>query len=611
MYRLQSKSYLTNICITVQCLEAEWYAAGRMGSHDGSLDGSPRVARTLALARLLTRTGDHAWDLAMPLALMNVIPGTLRLLASYFLTTRLAVVVAMPLLGRWIDHSDRLRVVRTAVLLEAIGVAAGALLISRSVAAREELALWLPLALVAGVAAAIGGAIMNVSLVGRWVPAAFSGTALAQVNARLSQADLVTEVAAPVAAGMLMAFTSSIEHPLRGFHAVAAVDLLSFALEYALLARAYAISPALSAPAPEQPPGASTGPVDGLALTLSQPTLPVLLAYGLLWFTVLTPHGALLTSFLKSQWGFDERLLGMLRGAGALAGLLPTVIYPRLARAIGPARAAAGFIALQCGALVAACLAMGAHGVTAFVATLLASRVGLYGFVLAEVQLFQERVPHHVRGRVGAVASAYNNALGLAIYVLALSLPDSGSFATLAWASCTAVALAALLVAGWSLCYSAGMATSPVAVGDRAPDFSRKSYDGSPVQLSALLERKAVVLFFYPKDFSPLCTVQVCAFRDAYQDFTKAGAEVIGVSADADERHSKFSQEHKLPYILISDGDGKLRELYGVPKAMLMFPGRTTYVIDRGGVVRDVFTANLQAEGHVKHALEVLAGSKS
>ena len=416
--------------------------------------GNRGVGRTLALARLLTRAGDHAWDLAMPLALMNVVPGTLKLLALYFLTTRLSVVLAMPLLGRWIDAADRLAVVRAAIALEAGGVAVGALAISRAVAAHDELAAWLVPALAAGVAAAIGGAIMNVVLTGRWVPAVFSGSALARMNSRLNQADLITEVAAPVAAGTLMALTSTLEHPLRGFHAVAAVDLMSFALEYALLASAYARCPELAAPSardvPEAAPGGVTGP-SALTLALAQPVLPVLLGYGLLWFTVLTPHGALLTSFLKSEWRFDERALGLLRGAGALAGLVPTILYPRMAVLTGSARAAALFLTVQLASLIGSCVALQTGAAALFVSALLVSRVGLYGFVLAEVQLFQERVPEPIRGRVGAVASAYNNALGLGIYLLALALPAPASFPVIAWASCGAVGLAAVLVIRWTL----------------------------------------------------------------------------------------------------------------------------------------------------------------
>ena len=151
----------------------------------------------------------------------------------------------------------------------------------------------------------------------------------------------------------------------------------------------------------------------------------------------------------------------------------------------------------------------------------------------------------------------------------------------------------------------------PVAVGDLAPDFTRKAYDGTTFKLSEVAASKAVVMFFYPRDFSPICTAQACAFRDSYEDFKQAGAEVVGISADEEASHEKFSKEHRLPFKLVSDADGSLRALFGVPKAIFLFPGRTTYVIDRTRTVRDVFTAQLQSDGHVKQALAIVKGLKS
>ena len=401
------------------------------------------------LARLLTRAGDHAWGLAIPLALMVAAPGTMRPLAAYYLMTRLAVVLAMPQLGRWIDEADRLDVVRAGIALEVAGVIAAALLFGALAPASGLV----PAVIAAGVVAQVGATMMAVVLPGRWVPALFESDALARVNSRLKQCDLISEVAAPVAAGSLMAFASSPAAPYRGFHIVALVNLASFALEYALLAHLYRAQPALAvpspAPHPTQPPTASA-----FRTFLAQPTLPVMLAYGLLWFTVLTPHGALLTGFLKIQWKLDEQMLGLVRGVGALCGLAPTLFYARTVRAFGIRATAAACLVAQVAALVLACLSLRHQTTLAaalFVVALMTSRVGLYGFVLAEVQIFQENVPDAIRGRVGAAASSYNNALGLAIYAAALFFPAPADFPLLAWASCASVALAASLVTAWAL----------------------------------------------------------------------------------------------------------------------------------------------------------------
>jgi len=145
-----------------------------------------------------------------------------------------------------------------------------------------------------------------------------------------------------------------------------------------------------------------------------------------------------------------------------------------------------------------------------------------------------------------------------------------------------------------------------VRVGDPAPDFSVPSSDGETVSFGDYRGKSDVVLFFYPKDHTPLCTAEACSFRDSYEAFREVGAEVIGVSADSDASHRRFAARHRLPFRLISDADGSLRTRYGVPRTLGLFPGRVTYLIDREGVVRHVFSSQIQAARHVEEALRIL-----
>src|SRR5918995_6348623 len=123
-----------------------------------------------------------------------------------------------------------------------------------------------------------------------------------------------------------------------------------------------------------------------------------------------------------------------------------------------------------------------------------------------------------------------------------------------------------------------------VKVGSVAPNFTLPSQAGEMVSLEDFFGRRPVVLFFYPKDDSPGCTREVCAFRDKFEEFGKLDAEVIGISSDSVESHRSFAVEHDLSFTLLSDEAGNIRRLYVVPKTFGLFPGRVTYVIDKGGM---------------------------
>ncbi len=145
-----------------------------------------------------------------------------------------------------------------------------------------------------------------------------------------------------------------------------------------------------------------------------------------------------------------------------------------------------------------------------------------------------------------------------------------------------------------------------VQVGDSAPDFSLPTQDGNNVSLHDFRGKKAVVLYFYPKDDSPGCTVEACTFRDSYEVFKEAGAEVIGVSSDSQESHQQFASKNHVPFILASDQGGVLRKHYGVATTMGLLPGRVTYVIDKQGVVRNVFSSQFAPQKHITEALQTL-----
>jgi len=144
--------------------------------------------------------------------------------------------------------------------------------------------------------------------------------------------------------------------------------------------------------------------------------------------------------------------------------------------------------------------------------------------------------------------------------------------------------------------------------GDTAPDFIAENQDGSQFHLHDYLGKKNIVLYFYPRDESGGCTKEACSFRDNYDVFKTTGAEVVGINSQSVESHKKFAKHHHLPYILLSDKGSKVQKLYGVPNKYIFVTGRVTFVIDKQGVIRDVFSSITDVEKHVTEALAILEG---
>ena len=145
-----------------------------------------------------------------------------------------------------------------------------------------------------------------------------------------------------------------------------------------------------------------------------------------------------------------------------------------------------------------------------------------------------------------------------------------------------------------------------VNVGDIAPDFELKDKDGNLVKLSDFRGQKSVVVYFYPKDETPGCTSQACSFRDSYEDFKAAGAEVIGISSDSANAHAGFASHHRLPFILLSDPIGKVRKAYGAYDLLGLIPGRVTFVIDKQGKIIHKFDSQLNPTKHIEESLKVI-----
>ena len=145
-------------------------------------------------------------------------------------------------------------------------------------------------------------------------------------------------------------------------------------------------------------------------------------------------------------------------------------------------------------------------------------------------------------------------------------------------------------------------------IGDTAPSFELNNQDNQLVAVGELIGKVPMVIYFYPKNFTPGCTAQACSFRDQYQDFTDAGAKVFGISADSVESHKRFRTKHNLPFDTLSDANNKVRKKYGVKNELLgLLPGRETFVVDARGIIKMRFNSMMAAK-HIPKALSVIKG---
>ncbi len=145
-----------------------------------------------------------------------------------------------------------------------------------------------------------------------------------------------------------------------------------------------------------------------------------------------------------------------------------------------------------------------------------------------------------------------------------------------------------------------------LTVGDTIPEFKLTDQNGEPFDIKSVKGKSNLVIYFYPKNFTPGCTKEACSFRDSYEDFKELGAEVIGISSDSKKSHNQFAKKHQLPFTLLSDSKGVVKRKFGVKNNLFgLIPGRETFVVNKEGII--IFTFNsMNAERHIKEALKVL-----
>ncbi|HEA30581.1 MAG TPA: peroxiredoxin [Leeuwenhoekiella sp.] len=142
--------------------------------------------------------------------------------------------------------------------------------------------------------------------------------------------------------------------------------------------------------------------------------------------------------------------------------------------------------------------------------------------------------------------------------------------------------------------------------GDPVPSFKLKDKDGDWFDISTVAGKKTLVIYFYPKNFTPGCTKEACSFRDSYADFKEHGAEVIGISSDSSTSHARFAKKHNLPFIFLADEKGQVRKQFGVKSELFgLLPGRETFIFNAQGKLILKYNS-LKATTHTKKALQAI-----
>ncbi len=141
-----------------------------------------------------------------------------------------------------------------------------------------------------------------------------------------------------------------------------------------------------------------------------------------------------------------------------------------------------------------------------------------------------------------------------------------------------------------------------LAIGDTAPNFSLPDQHGTQRSLSELVTTNGVILYFYPADFTLVCTRQACLLRDVHEELAEEGLKVVGVSPQDVNSHTKFIARHKLPFDLLADTDKQVIEQYGCLLPLGLGVRRRTFLIDNAMQIRDILTADLRAGRHQKFA---------
>ena len=391
----------------------------------------------ILLSRFLTRFGDQAWDFAIPLILIQLFPGKIQVIALIYLISKLAQILLGPSIAKKIDNEKRITIYKLGIGSQTVAMIVMWFLIillflgqtdkSPFSIARYVIILF-SLASFSAISN-LGSSLMDISVGFDLAVDILPEEQLTEFNSRLKRLDLFTEVTAPIFTGLVFSLFSH-KSAFWGFSIVALLNLLTFFPEFYLLkATQDNVNYKEKIIIPKNSVNFITVFSESLKQLRNKPYALVIISYAFLWLSVLSPHGVLLTSYLKDGAKASELTIGLFRGSGALFGLIPTFLFLKIKNKVGLVQTSKYFVFFQfiCVLLSSVCFFF-INTIYPFLILILLSRIGLYGFSIGETELRQSLIPKNKRGEVNGIANSTTSMASLALFIAASLIGDTSNF---------------------------------------------------------------------------------------------------------------------------------------------------------------------------------------
>jgi iron-regulated transporter 1 len=408
----------------------------------------------ILLSRFLTRFGDQAWDFAVPLVLIQLFPGKIQLISILYLFSKIAQIFIGPSLSRKIDQKKRITIYKMGIGYQTIAMILMWLLISALIMTKLEENYFLYIIVLVlfslfSAMANLGSSLMDTSVGFDLAVDVLPEDKITIFNSRLKRLDLIAEVTSPIFTGLVLSLFYK-KSEIYGFSIIALLNILTFLPEYHLLKSIPNLDKGKIFTSNIHEEYKSSNFIfefiESMKKLKDKPYAVVIISYALLWLSILSPHGVLLTSYLKDGAKISEFTIGLFRGLGAFFGLVPTFLYPYIKIKYGMVKASKLFLSFQFICVLASSLSFYySSSIYPFLIFILFSRIGLYGFSIGETELRQTLIPKKNRGEMNGVANSITSMATLLLFLMGSLLGNTANFGMMIIISISAVFVSLIL----------------------------------------------------------------------------------------------------------------------------------------------------------------------